>query len=67
MKFRYRSKDKIIFYIGYFVYKIFFIWVEVKKPKLHMKLFMTTSLLFARYLNTSSITQKAKSVNGRSI
>lgn len=35
-QFRYRLKDKIAFYLEYFVLKVFFIWFEVKKPKLKM-------------------------------
>jgi FkbM family methyltransferase len=35
-QFRYRLKDKIAFYLEYFVFKVFLIWFEVKKPKLKM-------------------------------
>jgi FkbM family methyltransferase len=39
MKFRYRLKDKIIFYAEYFVSKVFLIWFEVRRPKFKMFLY----------------------------
>lgn len=39
MKYRYRLKDKIIFYWKYFITKIFYIWFEVKTPKFKMFLY----------------------------
>jgi|GEM_PF-1019052 len=39
MKYRYRLKDKIIFYWKYFIVKIFYLWFEVKNPKFKMFLY----------------------------
>ena len=36
MKFRYATKDRIIFYAGYFFYKVFLNWFEVRRPRLKM-------------------------------
>jgi FkbM family methyltransferase len=34
VKFKYGLKDKVFFYWKYFILKIFYLWFEVKKPKL---------------------------------
>ena len=34
--FNFSFQQKLIFYSGYVIYKTFFIWFEVKKPKLKM-------------------------------
>jgi len=36
MEFKFRLKDKIVFYGKYFALKVFYLWFEVKKPKFKM-------------------------------
>ena len=39
MRFRFPFSQKFAFYLSYFIYKVFFIWFEVKSPKLKMFLY----------------------------
>ncbi len=39
MRFRYPFIQKMVFYWSYFLYKFFFIWFEVKRPRLRMFLY----------------------------
>jgi hypothetical protein len=39
VKFRFRVIDKVLFYFDYFTRKVFWLWFEVKSPKLRMFLY----------------------------
>jgi FkbM family methyltransferase len=39
VKFRFRFGDKVLFYFDYFTRKVFWLWFEVKRPKLRMFLY----------------------------
>ena len=39
MNFRYKTSDRVAFYAGYFFYKVFLNWFEVRRPRLRMFLY----------------------------
>jgi FkbM family methyltransferase len=54
MQFKYKLKDKIVFYWKYFILKIFYLWFEVKTPK--VKMFVYELLYSAKkFIDRSSL------------